>query len=77
MDAYLLVGAAAALGMLATLMLIDAIRCVRRRWQSHRPPVTRGQLHLFDDGGDHFLSAKLPVEGLKKLLDDFSRGRLG
>ena len=61
--------------MLATLMVIDAIRCVRRRWHCRRTPV-KGQLHLFEDDGDHFLSAKLPVEGLQKLLEDFNRGRL-
>jgi hypothetical protein len=64
------------LGMLAVVMAIDVVRLVRRRREASPPPVTRGQLHLFDDDGDHFLSCKLPVAGLRKILDDFNRGRL-
>jgi hypothetical protein len=72
---YMLAGSAAFLGMLGTLIVIDAVRCVRRRWQCHRTEV-KGQIHLFEEDGDHFLSAKLPVEGLQRLLEEFNRGRL-
>jgi hypothetical protein len=42
------------------------------------PPVTKGQLHLFDDDGQgHFLSAKMPTKGLEQLLKDLNRGRFG
>ena len=70
-----LIGGGLCIGMVATLLVIDIVRGVRGR-ADRRPPVTRGQLHLFDDDGDHFLSAKLPVTALQKLLEDFNRGRL-
>jgi hypothetical protein len=65
-------------GMLAALLLIDAVRCIRWRWRCPRPPVTHGKVDLFnDDGEGHFLSAKLPVAGLLRLIDDLHRGRFG
>lgn len=70
-----LLGSVLGLGMFTMLLAIDAVRCVRRRWHCPRPPVTKGQLHLFEEDGDHFLSAKLPVAGLQRLLEDFNRGR--
>jgi hypothetical protein len=73
---WLVTGGIFFVGMLGALLLIDAVRCVRRRWQCPRLPVTKGQVHLFDDDGEgHFLSAKLPLTGLVKLLSDLERGR--
>jgi hypothetical protein len=41
-----------------------------------RPPVTKGQIHLFDEDGEgHFLSAKMPTAGLERLLKDLNKGR--
>ena len=65
-------------GMLAVLLLLDAVRCVRRRWRCRRPPVTCGKVDLFDDQGEgHYMSAKLPIGGLVRLIDDVNRGRFG
>ena len=64
--------------MLAALLLIDVVRCIKRRWRCPRPPVTHGKVDLFDDDGEgHFLSAKLPVAGLLRLIDDVNRRRFG
>lgn len=44
----------------------------------YRPPVTKGQIHLFDDDGEgHFLSAKMSTVGLEQLLKDLNRRRFG
>lgn len=46
--------------------------------RSVRTPVTKGQLHLFDDDGEgHFLSAKMSTSGLEQLLKDLNQGRFG
>jgi hypothetical protein len=67
-------------GMLAVLLFLDAVRCVRRRWRCRRPPVTHGKVDLFDDAGEGakpYLSARLPIGGLVRLIDDVNRGRFG
>ena len=71
-----LVGGGAVVGMGAVIAVMDFIG-FRRRW-CHRRPVTRGQLHLFDDDGEgHVISAKLPAVGLERLLKDVNSGRFG
>lgn len=77
MDSTLLVAIACFLGMLAVLTAIDTVRDVRRRWQCHRLPGARGYLRLVDKDGKPFLVARLPVDGLRTLLEDYQRGRLG
>jgi hypothetical protein len=65
-------------GALAVLLFLDAVRCVRRRRRCRRPPVTHGKVDLFDDEGQgHYLSAKLPIGGLVRLIEDVHRGRFG
>jgi hypothetical protein len=72
-------GAAIVLGVLGTLNYCFGAKyglgLPRRRY---RPPVTKGQIHLFDDDGEgHFLSAKMSTVGLEQLLKDRNRRRFG
>ena len=69
------IGGGFLLGIGVAFLAIDVCRWLRRR--CNRPPLTRGQLHLFEEDGDHFLSAKLPVAGLQQILTDHSQGLLG
>lgn len=63
-------------GACAALFIVDAVGWIRKRCQGSERLVTRGKVELFDDDGEGpYLSAKLPIRGLRKLIDDVNRGR--